>query len=738
MKEITKLCMNRAVPSPLSRKQGGKRRSCFKLNGLISIAAAILLLAGSAFPAFASGVYDTYTYDYWGDPSRSPDGYEVERVVNGEEITSGRLNNPQDLYIDDTGSIYIADTDNGRVVICDNEFHLKKIITEVVVDGVKTALLKPNGLFVTKDQKLLIVDKELKMVFRCDMEGNVEQIYQKPEMDIEFTGIDYIPLKVVADQNGYVYVLCQDMHQGLLTYQENGAFTGYFGANPTKVTLETMATAVWKRFMTKEQRSKATQIVPVGISNVDIDNKNFIYTCTSATVGMDTGTEQIRKINPKSVNVLPTNTSIVTKYQNVFGDLVAKQANGKVNISTLSDVAYDEDGFINCLDDSGGKIFQYDNDCNLLFAFGNNGSQKGTFSQATAIDTFNGKIYVLDALKRNIVVLNKTLYGEYLHQAITYYTLGEYEKSEECWNEVFKLNNNLGIAYIGIGKIKYQQQDYAAAMEYFKAGEDRVNYGKAFKHCRNAVVRSLIIPVLIAIIVLAIAGYLYKLYRKKKGKKERKKHKIPRGIFEFKRWLKAIIHPVSVFSDMWEHKDYYFPMSFVSLLILFIAKVAERQTTGFSFNYNNLADFNAPFIFAGVFGIFLLWTIVNWAISTLFDGKAKIKQIWYFSSVALLPYSISLFISVILSNVLVPDEGIFLNWIVYIGIAWSVFLLCAALMIIHDYGFGKVIWSSLFSIVGIIVIAFIAVLIFSLFQQIYGFIQDIVSEIIYIILYEGN
>ena len=137
-------------------------------------------------------------------------------------------------------------------------------------------------------------------------------------------------------------------------------------------------------------------------------------------------------------------------------------------------------------------------------------------------------------------------------------------------------------------------------------------------------------------------------------------------------------------------------------------------------------------------GVFLLWTIVNWAISTLFDGKARTKQIWFFSSVALFPYSISLFIKVILSNVLVSDEGIFLSWIVYIGIAWSVFLLCVALMIIHDYSFGKVILSSIFSIIGIIVIAFIAVLVFSLFQQIYGFFQDIVSEIIYIISYEGK
>lgn len=189
---------------------------------------------------------------------------------------------------------------------------------------------------------------------------------------------------------------------------------------------------------------------------------------------------------------------------------------------------------------------------------------------------------------------------------------------------------------------------------------------------------------------------------------------------------------------MWNRKEYPFKLSFGILLLLFIAKVLERQTTGFAFNYNNLDEFNAFLIFVQVFGIFVLWVVMNWAISTLFDGKAKTKEIWFFSSVALLPYTIAVFISVILSNILVPDEGVFISWIVYVSIGWSVFMLVVALMIIHDYGLGKVIWSSLMSLAGIAVLVFIGVLVFSLFQQIYGFIEDIVAEIIYIIVYEGG
>ena len=197
-----------------------------------------------------------------------------------------------------------------------------------------------------------------------------------------------------------------------------------------------------------------------------------------------------------------------------------------------------------------------------------------------------------------------------------------------------------------------------------------------------------------------------------------------------------MIHPADVFTDMWEQKQRRLTPSFLILFILFFAKILERQTTGFAFNYNNLDKLNVVMIFLQVFGLFLLWAVVNWAISTLFEGKAKMREIWIFSSAALLPYIISILFSVILSNVFVPDEGMFISWILYIGIGWSALMLCISLMIIHDYTLGKVIWSTLLTLAGMVLLVFVVVLMFSLFQQIYGFIQDFISEIIYMISFE--
>ncbi|MHB1452598.1 MAG: hypothetical protein ACYCYM_01410 [Saccharofermentanales bacterium] len=476
----------------------------------IIIAATVMSLS---FHSIAASVYNTYTYHYWGIAQRSPDGYEVERVLNGVMLGSGDFSNPQDLFIGPDGDIYIADTENSRVIIYDNDFNVKKIIQEVTVDGTITPLVKPTGLFVSDDGKLFIVDTENKVVYRCSLDGIVDVIYQKPSIEFEFTGIDYIPLKVVADTNGYVYVLCKNMYQGTMMYEETGRFVSYFGANRTKMSLQTVYNSFLKKFMTKEQRARITKQVPVGIANFDIDRKNFIYTCTSATVGLDPGTEQIRKLNPKGINVLPASTSIMPRYQKMYGDLVAVWRSGRVNTTTLIDVDYDEEGYINCIDETRGRIFQYDNESNMIFAFGSTGDQEGTFKRPVAIDSYNGKIYILDSEKKNIVILKKTLYCEYVHSAINLYGQGRYAESEQFWDEVLKLNKNFNLTYLGLGKIRFEQQDYKAAMDYFRIAEDRANYGRAYKQYRNGILRSFVIQAIIIVGILALAFYILKKIR---------------------------------------------------------------------------------------------------------------------------------------------------------------------------------------------------------------------------------
>ena len=203
---------------------------------------------------------------------------------------------------------------------------------------------------------------------------------------------------------------------------------------------------------------------------------------------------------------------------------------------------------------------------------------------------------------------------------------------------------------------------------------------------------------------------------------------------EIKRCLTAMIHPARTFSDMWERKDYGYVGSFVILGLLFLSKLLERQLTGFTFNYNNPDELNVLVILVATVGGFLLWVVMNWMLSTLFDGKGRIQDIWLFSSWSIMPYIFCTLVGIVLSNLLAPDEGIFLTWLNGLGIFWSVAMLFIALIIVHDYSFIKVLLSTLGTLLGIIIVLFLAVLCFSLCQQIYGFFSDIIGEISYRLL----
>ena len=201
-----------------------------------------------------------------------------------------------------------------------------------------------------------------------------------------------------------------------------------------------------------------------------------------------------------------------------------------------------------------------------------------------------------------------------------------------------------------------------------------------------------------------------------------------------KRCLTAMLHPARTFTDMWEKKNYGYAASFVILGLFFLSKILERQLTGFTFNYYDPDELNVLVIFAATCGGFALWVVMNWMLSTLFDGKGRIPDIWLFSSYSLLPYIACTLLGIVLSNVLAPDEGIFLTWLNALGVVWSVGMLFVALIIIHDYSFGKVLWSTLGTLAGMVIVLFLLVLGYSLCQQIYGFFSDIVSEISYRLL----
>lgn len=200
---------------------------------------------------------------------------------------------------------------------------------------------------------------------------------------------------------------------------------------------------------------------------------------------------------------------------------------------------------------------------------------------------------------------------------------------------------------------------------------------------------------------------------------------------DIKMYFNTLLHPIGGFSDICEARCFSVKSSMILFLLLFASQIIDRQFVGFSFSTTNTKEFNIVLLLMGVLGVLLLWTFSNWMVTTLFEGKGRIKEIWTVTLTAVIPYSFSLLIHSLLTNIIITDEAVFLNYIMLFGLLWSMILLLCGLMVLHDFSFMKVIWTTLLAIAFIAVIVFLAVILYSLFQQIISFFIDIIDEIAY-------
>ena len=197
-------------------------------------------------------------------------------------------------------------------------------------------------------------------------------------------------------------------------------------------------------------------------------------------------------------------------------------------------------------------------------------------------------------------------------------------------------------------------------------------------------------------------------------------------------WLKhCVFHPVEGFEDLRWKKQGSMKIALVIVFLLFVNMVADRQLTGFQFNTAYVKVFNVVPLLVQSVVYFFTWVIANWALCTLFDGEGTLKKICIYSAYALVPYIVCSFISIFISNFIVEDERIWMTAIYYLGLIWSVVLMIQAMKAAHQYSFTKTIVSMIFTIVARLLILFLAILLLSLFQQVYVFGYSIYTEIAY-------
>ena len=147
-------------------------------------------------------------------------------------------------------------------------------------------------------------------------------------------------------------------------------------------------------------------------------------------------------------------------------------------------------------------------------------------------------------------------------------------------------------------------------------------------------------------------------------------------------------------------------------------------------NTNQLEAMNSVSIFTTTVLILVLFAVSNWTVTTLLNGSGNLPAIVTVLGYSLIPYMFGILIKVFVSNFIILEEAMILNVVVSLGLVWSIFMLVAGLLTIHEYTFGKNAAAIFLTFVAAAIIVFIGMLFFTLIEQMVTFIASVAQEMI--------
>ena len=490
-----------------------KRKTMKKLTASL-LAGAVLALTCTTSAVHAEELpYDTYNYTYWEDIALTPAAYVPVGTVTGAAVGTDDFSEPQDLCVAPDGLIYIADTKNNRIVVLNETMtETVRVIDSFDRDGEQDSFDAPYGVCVSENMQLYIADSNHKRVVVLTPEGEFVKIIDNPQSEILEEGFDFVPLKVTVDYADRVYVIAKNAFEGILVFESDGQFTGYFGTIDVKITLWEK---FWKRLASKEERAKQQLYIPTEFTGIDIDDDGFVY---ASNIDSD-GVQGVRRLNPRGEDVIQKGEN-----ENLGGDLVVGAYGTYAGPSEFTDVTYRGKGIYSLLDRKRGRIFTYDREGNLLYIFGGLGTQEGTFNTPIAIEAVDDQILVLDAYNNSIVRFGETEYGSLINDAVGLRYDGDETEAIAKWQQVLKLDENNELANTGIGKAYLTAGENRTAMKYLELGRNRKYYSVAWKRYRNELLIAHINVIMTVVIVLIAACLLYtKVLKKRIGRNRRAK-----------------------------------------------------------------------------------------------------------------------------------------------------------------------------------------------------------------------
>ena len=228
---------------------------------------AVLLVCAFLSPVTAQAAtpYKTYTIDGYGYVTETQTAYTPYKTI--EKIGKDAFVSPADMCISKDGLLYVADSGLARIIVADLEGNFIKYIGEGL-------LTQPTGVFVSDANLIYVADKGAKQVVVFNYEGEILETYGKPTSPIYGSELDFKPMKLVANESGTLYIICEGNTNGIvqLSPVDGGTFLGYFGTNFTNISFMDLVRRI---VLSDAQRAKLLSNIPSTPTNLSIDEKEI-------------------------------------------------------------------------------------------------------------------------------------------------------------------------------------------------------------------------------------------------------------------------------------------------------------------------------------------------------------------------------------------------------------------------------------------------------------------------------
>ncbi len=671
---------------------------------IISLAALLIAFAMPADTLIvqADAPYKTYTVDGYGYVSETQTAYLPYETITkvGEEA----LNAPTDFTLLNDGSMYILDSGNARVVVSDMEANLITTFGEGV-------LVNPRGIYVTPEHICYVADRDAKAVFVFDADGELIHTYGKPTAPLYGETQDFLPLKVIANEAGTMYIICESNTNGIVQISpvDGGTFLGYFGTNGTDPSLWNI---IWRSIQTDAQRAKSRGNIPATPDNMAIDEKGLIYTVTRGE-GYDT----LKRLNIAGINMIEPDA---------YEEVPAAVAVGNHdNVFVASQMGY---------------IYEYNNEGDLLFVFGGSDDGQQRIGLSTKVEAIqvgtDDKIYVLDSDKAQIQIYEPTEFTNHLHNALYLFSKGRYTESKEPLTEVLRMNNLFDYANMAMGRALYKEENYHDAVYYARLAKDYEGYSDAFWEIRNNWLKRNLATVIIILLTLFVLKKIIDLLDKKKhilAKPRAVMHKV--GEIKLIKQLRYMFyymrHPIDGCYGIKREGRVSLLSANILLVLIMLFYIINKYFCGFLMKNVREGSYD---IFSDIgFIVIVLGLVVgcNYLMCTINEGEGKIKHIYCSFLYSMAPYLVFTPIIFLMSHVVTFNEVFFIQFANLFMVVWIAVLVFIAIKEINNYKVKetfKIIGLTVFTILIACLLAFI---IYVLWSQVFDFLQSVFGEVVY-------